>query len=390
MKKLFLLFSLLLFSNVFSQNIEKLIVIKDSETNLPIEDVTVVVLKTKQILMSNKDGKVNFILKGASNIKITHTAYLSMQIRSINLKNEDNVIFLKSNKKELEEVVITKEHPQKILVSLIKNSIKQLTIPARLKVYSREFFKQNGEYEYFNDGLMNFQLFGNSKKFTSNVLVEQNRAYGLIDEGFSTDLQSYNLNNLMENYYNFKYLKPLLTTTAKKQYDFIIKVYAADKSYYVINAIPLEDAKGLLDDFEIIYDPKRKLIIEASSILSEKMLWNNKNTGVFGAKKIFKSIYKTVYKVDNDDYYLIASKEEIGFEKTGKTGVNKFEVLNNLVTTNFSNANYTYKDNELFKDKTLFNKKNVILSQYWNASGLVATDAEQKIIEDLDNRDDAP
>ena len=54
------------------------------------------------------------------------------------------------------------------------------------------------------------------------------------------------------------------------------------------------------------------------------------------------------------------------------------------IATNFSNKNYSYKDNEVYKDKTLYNKKNVILSKYWNISGLAATDEEQEIIDKID------
>ena len=57
---------------------------------------------------------------------------------------------------------------------------------------------------------MNFQIFSKSRDFKSNILVEQNRSYGLIEEEISADLLGYNLNNIMENYYNFKYLNPIL------------------------------------------------------------------------------------------------------------------------------------------------------------------------------------
>ena len=53
--------------------------------------------------------------------------------------------------------------------------------------------------------------------------------------------------------------------------------------------------------------------------------------------------------------------------------------------TNFSNQNYIYKDSEVFKDKTLFNKSNVILSNYWNTSGLSTTEEEKNIIESIED-----
>jgi len=93
-----------------------------------------------------------------------------------------------------------------------------------------------------------------------------------------------------------------------------------------------------------------------------------------------------MYKFDGTNYYLISSKEEIGFEKIDKKETNTIEVRNYLVVNNFSTQNFSFKESEIFKDKTLFNKKNVILSDYWNTSGLIATEEEQEIIKAFDDK----
>ncbi|MBK8599916.1 MAG: hypothetical protein IPN80_04600 [Flavobacterium sp.] len=362
----------------FSQKVDKIIVIKDKETNLPIEDATVTIVKTRQNLLSNKDGIVSFELTGASNIQIRHSSYLGITVRSVMLKDDSTVIYLRSNVNDLEEIVVTKKHPQKILASLIENSKKQLTIPGRLKVYSREFFKLNGKYSYYNDGLMNFQLMDKSKKAKTVLLVEQNRSKSLIEEEISADLLGYNLNDIMENYYNFKYLNLLLTASAKKEYDFVIKVYSKNKEYNLISAVPIDKAEGLLDDFSIIYDPKKKIILEVSSFVSPIVLSKIKEKTSNGSKNINKSSFKTIYKIQNSDYYLLSSKEEIGFEKIDKNHTKDIEVRNYFLTTNFSTQHYEYKDTEVYKDKTLYNKTDVILTDYWNDSGLTATAEEMK------------
>ncbi len=368
----------------FSQKVDKIIVIKDQETNLPIEDATVTIVKTRQNLMSNKDGIVSFELTGASNIQIRHSSYLGITVRSVMLKDDSTVIYLRSNVNDLEEIVVTKKHPQKILASLIENSKKQLTIPGRLKVYSREFFKLNGKYSYYNDGLMNFQLMDKSKKTKTVVLVEQNRSKSLIEEEISADLLGYNLNDIMENYYNFKYLNSLLTAEAKKEYDFVIKVYSKNKEYNLISAVPLDTANGLADDFSIIYDPKKKIILEVSSFVSPLVLSKIKEKTSNGSKNINKSSFKTIYKTHNSDYYLLSSKEEIGFEKIDKNHTKDIEVRNYFLTTNFSTKNYEYKDTEVYKEKTLYNKADVILTDYWNDSGLTATAEENEIVNYLE------
>lgn len=369
---------MLLFSTVWSQSVEKIIILKDAATNLPIEDATVYIAKTKQSLLSNSNGYVTFELKGNSNILISHTNYEGATIKSLTLKEKENVILLKSNLTDLDEIIVSKKHPQKILKALIKNSMGKLTTPARLKVYSREFFKLNGNYSYFTDGLMNFQINDNLK---TNILVEQNRSYGLVEQEISENLLGYNFNNIMENYYSFKYLDPLLEAKALKEYAFSIKVYSANKDYYLLSATPLDDAKGLLDDFTVIYDPDKKMIIEVSSFVSPATVAKMKEKSSRGSKNVYKSLFKTIYRIDGNHYYLMTSKEEIGFERIDKNKVTDIEVRNYFVTTNFSTQNFTFTESEVFKDKNLFNKKNTILTEYWNDSGLFPTDEEKSIID---------
>jgi hypothetical protein len=380
-----LIFIFLFFSvQLFSQAELKKLILKDKDSDLPIEDVTVTVIKTKQNLLSNTDGVVTFELLGSSNIQIKHSSYLSLTIRSSTLKDPVNTIYLTSNINELEDIIITKKHPQKILASLIENSKKKLTVPGRLKVYCREFFKLNGKYSYYNDGLMNFQLLDKSNKTDAVILVEQNRSINLTSDYVKEDLLGYNLNDIMENYYNFKYLDPLLDAVAKKEYDFVIKVFSKNKDYYVISAVPNEDASGLLDDFTIIYDPDKKLIIEVSSVVSPLVLSKMKEKTSNGSKNIYKSMFKTIYKIQNSNYYLLGSKEEIGFEKIEKNQKKEIEVRNYFLTKNFSTSYYKYNQDEVFKDKTLHNKKNVILTDFWNESGLTATDEEQQIVNTIE------
>ena len=387
MKKVLFLFLLLYSIVVSSQNEEKTIVVKDIDTEKPIEDATIFISKTKQTLLSNAEGTASFILNGISNIQITHSSYNTIKLRSNILKDKINVVYLKNNITGLDEIIITKQHPQKILKAIVDNSMKKLTVPARLKVYSREFFKLNGTNSYYNDGLLNFQLFGSTKNFKSDVLVEQNRSYGLVYEDISNDLLGYNLNNIMQNYYNFKYLNTILEPKAKKEYDFLIKSYSKNDDYYLMTVTPMDNVKKMLDDFTILYDRKKKLIIEASSYLTPMTVAKLKEKTAVGSKNIYKSLFKTIYRYDNSNYYLVSSKEEIGFERIDKKN-NKtdIEVKNYLITTNFSTRNFSYKDSEVFKEKTLYNIKNSILTNYWDVSGLTPTEEEKAIISSLEFR----
>jgi hypothetical protein len=184
----------------------------------------------------------------------------------------------------------------------------------------------------------------------------------------------------MENYYAFKYLAPILDPKAKDHYYFLVRSYSENDAYYVLTATPLDNSKGLLDEFKIIYDNQRNLIIEVSSKISEISLARNTTNDKIGAKNIYKSNFKTTYRVEDTNYFLVSSKEEIGFEKVYKKETKNIEVRNYLVTTNFSNQNYTYREPQVFKNKALMNKGNSILSNYWDFSGLATTEEEQRII----------
>ncbi len=383
MNKLVLFFLFSCFS-VFAQNKEINVVFKDAQTNLPIEDVAVYVLKTKLNYVSNVQGKVTFICNESSIIKISNSAYISQTLKSANLKEPENIIFLKKNSSDLDEIILTKQHPQQILKGIVANSISKLSVPARLKVYSREFFKLNGAYNYYNDGLINFQISGKDKNYETTILVDQNRSYGLIEQAVENDLLGYNLNDIMKNYYSFKYINPILESSAKKDYDFIIKSNATNTDYYTMLITPLDENKSMRDDVQIVYDRKRKIILEISTFLSPVTLSKIKDKKSDGSKNIFKSMFKAVYKIQGDNYYLLSSKEEIGFDRMQKKQTKSIEVRNYLVTTNFSNQKLTYKENEVFKDKTLLNKKNVIITDYWNNSGITATEEEQEIVNKLE------
>ncbi len=385
MKKILSICFFVFISNLFGQNLEKIIILKDEATNKPIVDATVTLMKTKQIMLSNSEGEVKFVLKGPTNIEISHPAYKGLTIRSLSLKTNTITYNLKSNIAELDEIVFTKLHPQKILKNLIENSKNKFSNPVRLKIYCREFFKLNDKYSYYNDGLINFQILGKTKNFETNILVEQNRSVGLLNEEISSDILGFNLNNIMENYYNFKYLNPVLESKAKKDYEFLIKVYSKNNNYNLMIINPTDLSTGLLDDISILYDNVNKLIIEINTSISPRTLAKVDDKKAVGSKNIFNSVFKTIYRYENGNYYLLSSREEIGFNKVEKNETKKIEVRNYFVTNNFSTQNYSYKPDEVFKDKSLFNKKDHILTDFWNESGLAATAEELQIINDIDD-----
>jgi hypothetical protein len=385
MRGLILLFVISINTAIFAQKVEYSIVVKDIETQLPIENATVLIMKTKQILISNQEGKVTFELNGASNVQVSETNYEKVTLRWGSLKPDLFVVYLKNNNNKLAEIVVSKEKPEKNLQKIVSNSRQKLANAYRLKVYVREFFMLDNKYSYYNDGLVNFQFEGNQKNSTTTLLVEQNRSYGLLETDVSADLMGYNLNNIMENYSNLKYFDPLLDSKTKKEYEFTTTGHPNNKDYYIMSVTPLDKSKKALDTFEIIYDPTKKLIVEFSIIIKPGNLTQIEEQTKVGSKNVTRSQVKVTYRIDGEDYYLLSSNEEIAYDLILKDQVKKnIQVRNIFITTNFNRQNFTYKESDVFKEKTLFNKKNKILTKYWDLSGFTATDEEKGIINGLE------
>lgn len=382
-KKICLLFFLLFSLMSFSQA-EITVILKDADTNLPIEDAVITVLRTNQGLISNSEGVFQLSLTRPSLIEISHTSYKKLQIKSSTLiEDGTNIITLEKETELLQEVILTDRHPQDILKDLIKNSIKKITIPANLRVFSREFFKRDNKHVFYNDGILNFQVLEDKRTLKTDILVEQNRTIGLVDE-FDKDLLGYNLNNLMENYYQFKYLDEVLDSKAKKNYDFQLLTYPQNKNYLLLKIKPYTTVDGFMSEYAILYDSKKKLILEVNSFLPENRAEKTSKILDFKNRKTYKSNFRTTYRVETKDYYLANSKEEIGFTTEKNKKETKFEISNYLIITEFRTNIFKYQETDIFKEKTLLNKKDSILTEYWDVdTGVLLTETEKDIINNL-------
>jgi hypothetical protein len=381
-KKIYFLMFFVFFKS-YSQDTEIVVILMDKETNALIEDASITVLRTNQGFLSNKEGVFKLNLNKPSLIEISHTSYKKLRIKSTSLKDKENIVYLESNTNNLEEIVLTREDPHDILKKVVKTSTQKIKVPANLKVYTREFYKKDGNYTYYNDGLLNFQILGDYKNIRTDILVEQNRSVGLLDD-FDKSILGYNLNNLMENYYKFKYLEELLDSKAKKKYSFQIRSYAQNDYYNYIIVKPLTTVDGEFYQFSILYDSKSKLIIEISSLLPLDRV-NTETTFLdFNKRKVYKSEFKTTYRVENQEYYLVNSKEEIGFVTKANKKEVKIEIKNYFITTEFRSRIFKYKDEEVFKEKSLINKTDSVITPFWEVdSGLFLTKAENEIINSL-------
>lgn len=385
MKKIlsFVLFFLSL--SAFSQNLEFVVIVKDIETGLPIEEVTITSKKNNQGFLTNKEGEAFINLSKASDLQFEHSLYKTYTVKFSELNKKVNEVYLESNAKRLDEIILTSEHPQDILKKLVKNSLEKISIPVNLKVYLREFYKKNDKIVFFNDGLVNFQIFGTSKNIKTDILVEQNRAIGLLDIDIKNELLGYDLNDIIQNYYQFSYLGEVLESGAKRKYDFLVMSYPSNEDYLVINITPLEEADGVLSNYKIVYDRNKMIIMEDGSMVAESRLGELRQS-FLKSSKIYKLEYKNTFKTDGNLYYLANSKEVIAFEKKYKKTSSRVEVNNHMVTTNYDKKLFKYNEHNVFKDKSLISKKTKYYNNYWDVeSGFISTKEEKEVIERLGN-----
>ena len=387
MKKAFFFCLILLSTLSFSQTKEITLIFKDKATGSLIENVLVNILRTDENFQSNKEGLVKFKLEKPSRISISQAEYKQAVLNSITFKTTEIIVELESISQDIEDIVITNRQAFSILKTLINKSMKQLTAPINLKIYSREFFKYNNEYTSYSDGLVNFCLKEKPDKFAADILVEQNRTYNLVNnEKIEKKTLSYNMYDIIQNYYDFKYINNLAESKAKKKFEFEIKTVRGKANFYQMVITPKPEIEEFLPTVTIVYDFKKNIILELEYFVEPNRFEFSDVSNLKVVKgKVFNSTFKALYLVDGDDYLLVSTKEEIGIMVNDKKNVeNKVEVVNYLMTTQHSRKFVPYQKEDVFKEKSLINKKNSIITEYWETnSGLLLTTEEKKIVDNL-------
>ena len=392
MKKVFFFYIILGTIFSFAQTNEYVLVFKDKSTGQFIQNVMVKLARTNENFISNPEGRVKFKLTSATKIDISHDEYKSISLTSKKIQPKENIIELQPIAQEIEDVVITSKKPNLILKNLITKSMKQLTAPINLKIYTREFFKYNSEYTSYSDGLVNFCLKEKPDKFAADILVEQNRTYALINnEEIEKKTLSYNMYDIIGNYYDFKYIKFLTENKAHKKFDFEIKTVRGNDELYRMVIKPKPEIEEFLPEITVLYNFVKSMILEINYDVDPQRIEYSDVSNLKVVKgKIFKSSFNVLFIEDGEDYFLVSSKEEIGLVSRNKKDEEvKIEVTNYLITTKQSRKFVPYQKEDVFKEKSLINKKNAIFTEYWETnSGYLLTQDEKKIVDNLQLNDE--
>jgi hypothetical protein len=366
--------------NIFSQE-TFVLTFFDIDTKLPIENAVVLVNRTKENHLSNEEGKVSFSLSGVSTIEVSHISYKKLTFRSSNFDKKSIAFYLEPQVKNIQEIIITQRHPQLILKDIVENSRKRISIPANLKVYTREFDKIDDKYIYFNDGLLNFQLYyDKNKTLKTDILIEQTRSVGLIDP-LDKEVLGYDLVHLMSSYSEFNYLDFIVSKVGISFFDYTLKTHPNNDQLLVMVVEPKDYKGGLLYNYEITYHQKDKIILEIDIFHSEKRLNLLKVVKDQRGRILVENKIKNKYFYKNNDYYLLQSIELIKFKNFKNKKEQIIDVRNVMHVLNFTNKLFIYDEKYLLKQKSLINNKSHLHTPFWeDKSGTLLTQEEEEII----------
>ena len=241
-------------------------IIKDKETKLPIESVSISVENSSIGTISNEEGKFRVTLPTPnSRIFFSHVYYNPISIVASN-DSEEVEVFLDVQIFELEEVVVNKL-PGKVLLKMALDTSKaKLEKSLLLNTYYREFINVDGKFTSFADGLVDYYV--KRKSGASDLQVKQSRVFDLKDESANERqkaILSVNLNNIqdaIEHGYNFKGIANILKN---EEYEFYAQTKKmADGSS--IDIVSIEPKEGVEEEMmykgSVVFDSKTKLILD--------------------------------------------------------------------------------------------------------------------------------
>jgi hypothetical protein len=253
-------------------------VIKDKETKLPVEGVTISVENSNVGTISNEEGKFRITISNSnSRVFLTHIFYNPVALNPTD-DNQEMELFLEPQTYELQEVLVNKVPAKTMLTEAVKMSKSKLQKSLLLNTYYREFVSVDNKFTTFSDGLVDYYV--KRKSGASDLQVKQSRVFDLKDENASERqkaIMSVNLNDIqdaIEHGYNFKGLNSILKS---EDYDFSSETKKLSDGK-IIDIVTIEPKQGIEEEMifqgTVTFDSKTKLILDVDLEFSP----NIKNT----------------------------------------------------------------------------------------------------------------
>ncbi len=384
-----ILIALLLFLNI-SVQAQELVqgIIKDIETNKPIQHVMIIGNVSGKTTVTNSEGRFQFNLPAQDfKLIIKHLDYFTQELSAKNTKSFN--VQMQSSTESLEEIVIFKTSIKSEIEKAIKTSQEKFAKNLKLNTFYRELSYVNGGMYLYEDAEIDYYLQSINK---SNVIIKESRSVKFSNKEAqkfdSLSKVSYYWGDLKErvsNEFDFKLIKNIISD---KEYDlYITAITAADGTeLYVLNFNPIDNAKKATLSGKMIYGAKDYLIREIKVDLDLKFVTNSEylpnNNGHWRKRTFYNRT--TLFNLYNNKYaltyvsYRVYGDSEI-FNQINQIG-GFVELLVDSVEENAPkpNANNFYTDSRLTRLGKNYKTK------YWKKFNVVPlTYKEEQMLKEI-------
>lgn len=387
-KILFLLFANFTFAQIIHIQ-GKLI----SENNIDSLSYAMVNVKGKNInTITNRVGffSLSENLTLGDSIVFSHIACEPKTVALSELKETGNIIKLLPKIYALDEVAIVGESAVNKLKKALEVSKSNLSLPIRLETYYREFVKEDSQYTKFSDGLIDFELSGNTENFKTKVFVKQSRAVELktdVNKDIDWNINSpLDIKNLAAPFF-FNALSELIINA--DNYEFFTS-YTNDKNlkdFVTIKFTPKAVNKELLYQGEITIDQQSKYILSYSIGLEQSISKTPKVINMLVLKgQLKQKEILVMFQTDNGNYRPWYANKRTAIKvwnnkKLDLTFLFSSDLLVNQVVNELIEP---HSPNSVYTKKSLYPLGNNYQSPFWEEQKTIQlTSEEEKIINQL-------
>lgn len=368
-KYIVLLLTFLCYLYSFSQTFKG--VIKNAETNQPINQITIISEDDTFFTTSNEKGEV-VLPESLLNQKLLIDDYeykISERFFSI---SENFTWKLTPNSETLEEIIIFSD-VRGYLEEIINNSIKSFSTDVSLESYYRENYYENNEIASFSEGMVDFFI----DKETKNVLqiAKQTRSKNFVEvNDFNRNIIS-SPKQVVEGSIRFKKILGLIKDKKNYEIDVTAK-QVGDKTIHTCYISPKEKSKNrFLIKGYFTFDDEKKLIYEANYAFDEeKKKYNKPINLIVGKIDIKDMVYKSKYIIKDSFYYpsyakttteLIANSKTANVSNVKVHNQSYFYVLKS--ETNSSRPDIT----KTLNNESLYSKGTIYKTEFWKLPEII-------------------
>lgn len=346
-------------------------VIKNSETNEPISQITIVNADQTFFVTSNEKGEV-VLPESMLNQKLLIDDYEYGYSENIFTKQQDFVWELTPNSETLEEIIIFSD-VRGYLEEIINNSIKSFSTNVSLETYYRENYFENNEMASFAEGLVDFYIDGNTEPILMLAKQTRTQDFANVDE-FNRYVIS-TPNDLVGTSMRFNVIRSLITD--KKKYEiYVTAKQVGDKTIHTCYISPKEKSKKRhLKKAYFSFDAEKKLIYETNYAFDpEKKKHNTTMNLIIGKIKIDEQQFQSKYIIGDNFYYPSYTTRTIEMVTSSKLAKMKDVKVHNQVyfyvlnaETNSSKPNIT----KTLNNETLYSKGSIYKDEFWKLPEII-------------------